>query len=859
MELTKEQIDILDTINNDDLRVVNVKAGPGSGKSTLISLIIASYLCKPGYDLSDFLCLSFTNESWIELREKIMTICDRVPRDDFNSLCVTTFHKYCASLINEDTSRENLLHYSPEKLSSKQRKEEKKRLSDELICHATVMLDKYSEINSSKSISENCNDADLSINENLLNKKILFLDEAQDLNADIYELICSLMRATRIANNKDLKIFTFSDVCQSIFVFDEADPKCVDDISCYDPKGNRKLKKRLKDTCDLPLTTNFRSSNALDSFFKEYRQNILSDKTVEIKEKEDKTKAVKYILVNKKNCCDAIVKKVSEYVGELKEKSSIGVIVPTGPEANSIYERLKYQYNDSKNITVKSTDGFITPFSLFSLDEMHSWCRILYEAFAEYSKKPFEKYFGSNNMYIGELCIAEDVFPFYNGPQSKEFDIASNDFNLKKCKEKFRIAYETSPYKEAVMDFFEEFMKEYEYEFNNEEKYKTKVYTDKNYSKSVLIDVFTINEFLTFRDYIKKYSFDDFYRGFVKKTDGNELNNSNDELSSIEISISTIHKSKGHEYDAVFMACLHDDEKWINKEDSYAFVKCRYVAMTRAKSELFVFNDKSENNYFDSNRCEDLTDVNYDHKYDHKYHDGWIFMSPRDLVLSYCQYRDMFYTQFIPTYDSEISEGKWTMFPDTPKYLQAGKELKLENIISNSGANRFVFTSKERNISCERLANGTEGSINEGWKDQIKQLYDNVKECAPEDSGKIPISKVFTKTCEEEMKIEIGAVIIYDEVYAPWKTEEVDGYAPNKLQDYWYYEVADDECFLKNDLNKLIESGECYEIEKCQDDTYTYIKTNVGTVIKNISGVEDAKKYTKKIILPKIKFTKHQE
>ncbi len=768
--------EILESIHDKKKKLINVYAGPGSGKSTLIAEIIKKYLTETDYGLNNFLCLSYTNESWKELLDKIAQKCDLIM--NFDHLNITTFHKYCAALINKENELDKKTNEDLKNLSRKEIEEYKKKAIDDLIEDATNELDVYHYSNGERG----------AINKNLLTeKKVLFLDEAQDLKEDTYRFLESLLRASK---NK-IKVYAFSDPDQGIFEYGGSDHKLIS-----------KLMKKGK---TYELTNNYRSCEKLVEFTEKYRKaSFKSPRKQDIRsannEKGDKD-AIKCIKVNENNYCNAIIQSVKSYVteigesntSEIKKSYTIGVIVPKSEEAHSIFESLTHEYIDSANITVKTTGISYTSFNLCRLDEFHSLFRELYEAFLNPSTQNNKRYY-----YI-------------------HINILHNALS------NFEKNYNTSTFYKATISFFNDFRELFKIKY---EKDNPDIISDEK---------FFLTELKEFMNYTSKYTFDEFYNDYVEerpmKTD----------TLSIEINVSTIHKAKGHEYDTVFMACLEKEKEWLshlpNKTEGVGYEKCRYVAMTRAISKLFIFNDKIENNYFDSNFI-DMTDYCENSE-------EYVFLSPHDLTLSFNQFnKDIKYsfTQFIPYeklsrddtngYSKSDDENEWSMFPDTPDWLQAGKKLKLQNVIAESENNRFVFyVENNGNNSCfvERLATQSwrcyasyKSKGNTPLPDKCE--YCNFKECIPNrcfsDNSIIckivqkfemirddylskldnpnkkltkeqreDICNLFTYWCNEHLDIEIGAVIILNNISAPWidgKKQEHD------MQYYKYYSCTDD-------------------------------------------------------------------
>ena len=855
MEINEEQKAILKTVSDDKVRFVNVYAGPGSGKSTIIAGLISEFIDVRKYSLEDFLCLSFTNESWKELRDKIIEKCDNIPSKQFEKLTITTFHKYCAVLCQKDKDYRKEINKKLINLTSKEEKSQKNEQLNELISNAADTLDEYLKANSQDNIQ---------INKDVLKKKVLFLDEAQDLTQDIYEFVCSLMSAVRYVTEIDLKVYAFSDPDQSIFEYDGADSEYIKDLMKFSPKLGKETEKKLCDVKNLFLTSNFRSNEEIVGFTEDYRNLVLPDSPRKKRMKSNKgkgqKKSIQFYKVKDDAYCNAIVDAVKDKIGneKIKSGSTIGIIVPKNYESYNIYEILKKEYLDNLNITVKTTGNSATSFKLIRLDEFHSLIRIFYEALGVFS--PYYKSgkaiisLTRNENHNSPMIPMDDVCLEFYGDSKKD----AEEYNLKKCIEKFAEAYEKSKYKDAVIEFFDEFRKGYEgIEYYDLVRGKDIINNGKNRA-------FDQTELDKFIELLYNYTFDEFCCDFVdnKRTFQNDT-------PQIEIMVSTIHKAKGHEFDYVFMACLDKDREWLNKKDANGFEKCRYVSMTRAKSNLYIFNDKNEEKYFcpvSDKEMIDMTNIE-------KSPEESVFLSCGDMVLSFLQYCGNWrvFTQFAP---SNEKENECVMFPDTPEWLQAGRKLKLENVMSSeSENNRFVFIaddSDKYSFAVERLAkpcwekyasykgkeNETKTALDDSIICRIVKAFENYRDTYKSEQAdseksllegqREKISKNFADWCKDHLEIEIGAVVVVNEVNAPW----IEGvYSEDKLQYYKYYSS---EGALRKDEVKdtVIDQLKYYKFNK-SESCFDYFDINnvISETEKNKRIMEEMGKVLEKDII----------
>lgn len=860
-----DQDTILDEFDTLKPRFTNVIAGPGSGKSTLISRMILAYLDEGGR-MEDIACLSFTNESWKELFDKIQSLLNL--KDNFSSLTITTFHKFAAELTEcRDAAKEQ-----EEETLKAGFAEDKNPVYDQMIKNAINSLEEYTQ--------GTCYDG---IDRDLLRRlKIIFIDEAQDLKEDTYDLIRRLMHA-----RPDLKIVTVSDPDQGIFTYNGSDSQYIVKLMKYDPSKDPDAKDSLNDDIleDIKqyyLTVNYRSCKKIVDYTEEYRIHILSDsprkERMETKSEDDSEEYVntdiKKIKVKPDNFCDAIINKISQKVAEEKESHnySIGVIVPRNEDVLSIYRVLYSKYRDDKNVRVTTT-GLHNSFSLARLDEFHALFRYIDEAFVRCPYNHYA-YFKSSSKGVSRFksrCKNKDTINMDRN--------AWDNYDLENCKRRFKESYKDRKYTEAVIQ-------ELEFYLDN--------YIDKNDCPGFLND----KQYKSFKRYISLQTFDEFYNKHFEAPDDD---------ARIEIKITTIHKAKGKEFDCVLMSCIEQGNEWLNEKDPYAIDKCRYVAMTRAKYELLIFNDEEKEYYTDS-FDEYMTDsaCNIDSI------DYSIILGPRDLILSFSEkYFDRpAYTQFIPNEtiiiksDDHLASDREipVYFPDTPEKLKIGQRLNLVNYISSYGKNRFIFEVDNcGGLAVERLSDEIESErhplhfLAEGFN-RIKEKYCSDMNYELKDiyynhydhhrKRHNDINEIFREWYEKKIDISIGAIMIINNVYAPWvkgtdyqieliqhpdfsyKGIDYEGYKllESTIKDfyfakYYYLDLYDmnhydsysyrmDKISLYKKRTERKNSLREYYASKVSDEA---IKEGENGYIRNPVGIDD-ELYCKKLILPMITF-----
>ncbi len=92
-QLNSAQKQAVDAIDGPVL----VVAGPGTGKTQLLSLRVANILLKTDSDASNILCLTFTNKAAVNMRDRLYQLIGPASRN----VIVKTFHSFAADIMNQ--------------------------------------------------------------------------------------------------------------------------------------------------------------------------------------------------------------------------------------------------------------------------------------------------------------------------------------------------------------------------------------------------------------------------------------------------------------------------------------------------------------------------------------------------------------------------------------------------------------------------------------------------------------------------------------------------------------------------------------------------------------------------------------
>ena len=105
-QLNSDQKEAVDTIYGP----IMVIAGPGTGKTTILSLRIANILKQADTGSESILAITFTEAGVVSMRKKLLEIIGK----EAHNVTITTFHGYCNSLIKSHPE------YFPEIIASEQ-------------------------------------------------------------------------------------------------------------------------------------------------------------------------------------------------------------------------------------------------------------------------------------------------------------------------------------------------------------------------------------------------------------------------------------------------------------------------------------------------------------------------------------------------------------------------------------------------------------------------------------------------------------------------------------------------------------------------------------------------------------------
>jgi ATP-dependent DNA helicase RecQ len=172
----------LEIINDSQHQYILVAAGPGSGKTRVLVHKLASLLLAEDVKHEQLLMLTFSRAAATEFKKRLISLIGNAAA----YIEIKTFHSYCFDLLGRVGNLDQ---------------------ADNVVKTATGKI------------------RNGDIERNRITKAVLVIDEAQDMNADEYELVKALMEA-----NEELRVILVGDDDQNIYEFRGSDSKYMQNI-----------------------------------------------------------------------------------------------------------------------------------------------------------------------------------------------------------------------------------------------------------------------------------------------------------------------------------------------------------------------------------------------------------------------------------------------------------------------------------------------------------------------------------------------------------------------------------------------------------------------------------------------------
>ncbi len=234
-ELSPAQLKI---IKDQDSKYIVVAAGPGSGKTRLLVHKLASLLLMEDVKHEQLLMLTFSRAASTEFKKRLLKLIGNAA----NFVEIKTFHSYCFDLLGKMGTIEK---------------------SDEII----------------RTTIEKIRSGD--VEPNRITKTVLVIDEAQDMDADEYELISTL-----IDLNEEMRVIAVGDDDQNIYEFRGSSSKYLESF----------ITEKSADKYE--LVENYRSKKNLVDFTNKFatriRNRLKTEQIVPVQKDDGKIKIIKH-------------------------------------------------------------------------------------------------------------------------------------------------------------------------------------------------------------------------------------------------------------------------------------------------------------------------------------------------------------------------------------------------------------------------------------------------------------------------------------------------------------------------------------------------------------------------------------
>lgn len=427
-ELSPTQLKI---INDAESKYIVVAAGPGSGKTRVLVHKLASLLLLEDVKHEQLLMLTFSRAAATEFKKRLIALIETTAQ----FVEIKTFHSYCFDLLGRIGNLDD---------------------AKDVVTKAVEMIES-GEVEQGK-----------------ITKRVLVIDEAQDMSESDFKLVRALMKA-----NEDMRVIAVGDDDQNIYGFRGSDSKYLRFL--IQEYGAKKYE----------MTENYRSQQnivALGNQMATLIPNRMKSEPIKAVQKEEGIVCI----TNHQS-----TQMAEAVVNEIKAKYQTGtacVLTNTNEEALQVFGLLQ-----KEGFRAKLIQSLGKEFKLHDLAEI--------------------RYF-INQFEERTPIISTEVW--------------------EQAKQGLFTNYATSTCLEVCKNLIESF----------EQLYPTKYRTD-------------------FEDFVKESSYEDFY----KQDRGT-------------IFVSTIHKSKGREFDNVYL--ILNGIRLNLVDDRNAEIRKLYVAITRAKQSLYI-------------------------------------------------------------------------------------------------------------------------------------------------------------------------------------------------------------------------------------------------------------------------------
>ena len=405
-----------------------VLAGPGSGKTTLLVRKLASLVRLEDVKLSELMMLTFSRAATVIFKQKLQDLIGTRA----NYIAIKTFHAFCFDVLGEVGNLEK---------------------GDSLFTEAIDRIKNHE------------------VEESLITKTTLVIDEAQDMSETEYRLI-----ETLIEYNESMRIIAVGDDDQNIYAFRGSDSSFM-------------MKLAEKECATYDLLTNFRSKRNLVAFTQRFVRKIRN----------------RY--------------KKSDCLSHTQEDGSIKLIRYTSPDFYAPIVEQVSANQSGETIAVLTSTNEEAEIMTGQLQNAGIHARLIQS---------------NSSFRLANLFEVDSFLAFFN---ECDGDISKDKWG--NALDTFKKTYESTPLFENLMELIHGF---------------EILYPEKKY----VVDL---------RSYALESKLEDLYQ-----------------IQSNSVTVANIHKSKGREFDTVYI--MHQGR---NMDQEY--LRALYVGLTRAKTHLIIHTD----------------------------------------------------------------------------------------------------------------------------------------------------------------------------------------------------------------------------------------------------------------------------
>ncbi|NLM26968.1 MAG: RecQ family ATP-dependent DNA helicase [Clostridiaceae bacterium] len=358
----------LKIINDNESKHIVVAAGPGSGKTRVLVHKLASLLYMEDVKHEQLLMLTFSRSAANEFKKRLIELYGNAA----NYVDIKTFHSYCFDLLGKVGTIEK---------------------SDTIIKEAVAKI-RNGEVEPSQ-----------------ITKTVMVIDEAQDMDADEYELIKCLMEY-----NEDMRVIAVGDDDQNIYEFRGSSPEYM------------KRLIREYNAAVYELVENFRSKANLVNFTNRFSNRIKNRlKKIPIQPVQKDNGLIRLFKYKSENLIEPVVNDIVTY----NLSGSTCILTRENNEALQITGLLLNNGMPAK--LIRSNEGF----NLYNLLET--------------------RYFINQLNMGGKACaISEEVWEYAGRKLKEQFGKCANYEIIKNIIKEFELTHKKTKYKSDLEIFIRE-------------------------------------------------------------------------------------------------------------------------------------------------------------------------------------------------------------------------------------------------------------------------------------------------------------------------------------------------------------------------------------------------------------------